>query len=958
MDKFKFLEIVDDNGRKVMRSIVTTDVFQGSTVGLLHCFVKPFDPESGTVADNLYSLKKEYKYFVHKSVTGNDQLWKLFLPLEVTSYAVRDELEDEVEKVIYGWTAMEHPFVKKVNSYLSGDGPGYFHHKNHYYPYSSFSFGSGALPDSDWCALNAGPYYVDEVPRIPALEKITVVRDGNTYVATMQGFKDHFGYPDNIQWSAAGGVSISTELALKESYDPGNKLFYLGQTAQDHTRLSFPGGEGYQGVYNLDWDESLNLESMTGNQVTYDFKDGYDGLGNLTMAKDPRGNVDSFTNHSFGRPKNISLGGGEIEMELDYDPRGGVSEVVVDGNTLGELTYDPLGAVATVERPGYLYGSVAGWLFNKKDYGGDRLPEFDFHIAVTAREVSTGNRVYNEEYDGWGRVWRTNVYEAGGAESEGVQSLAGYDACGNLRWTAPAVRGGEADVDFLIDGVYIPEYIGTSYAYYDAFGRPVYTGADSGDMSDSLGRYTAFDYQGGGGQLKVTQTTGISADSWFNQAASYKTVYEHTYAGPGPDSMLLFDSYGPKIIDGGTVDDSTAKFVEYYYDAGGRVTDLMVTGPEATLVSSFEYDSKGMMRKSRAPERGRREYDYYENGLVRVERHTGIAGEITYTYDTVDRLKSVVASGDHPVVYGFTYKPKIGLLEEESGTWAGGPGPVLSLKFQVSGSESLAGAAQADGGQAGYSRVYIYEPDTLLLGIVTESYTLGAGVPVSFATSYFYDGYGNVESMSYDNEFEINYYRDALGRVTRVTRTVPGVVGETEIVKELDAAQGPAYFPDGTPARTLYGDNILADYYQLYAEGIPAKTAFFDLDPSDGDTIDWNRAPDFDRNEGIYLYAADLGGVTGLWMEDYLYGDFDEFTIDNYNNPLKLSFGINTNLYEVDAAYDKEQRLATASYNWVAGATGPITDLSFEYDSLGNRTSKSVDGSTINYNYDYGSNRL
>jgi hypothetical protein len=122
VDIFNFPEIVDDNGRKVRRSTVTTDLLNGS-INLLHCFVKPFDPESGDVENNLYSLKKECKYFVHQSTTGDNQRWKLFLPLEVTSYAVRDSLEEEIRKVIYDWTAMEHPFIKKVNSYYCADGP-------------------------------------------------------------------------------------------------------------------------------------------------------------------------------------------------------------------------------------------------------------------------------------------------------------------------------------------------------------------------------------------------------------------------------------------------------------------------------------------------------------------------------------------------------------------------------------------------------------------------------------------------------------------------------------------------------------------------------------------------------------------------------------------------------------------------------------------------------------------
>ena len=36
----------------------------------------------------------------------------------------------------------------------------------------------------------------------------------------------------------------------------------------------------------------------------------------------------------------------------------------------------------------------------------------------------------------------------------------------------------------------------------------------------------------------------------------------------------------------------------------------------------------------------------------------------------------------------------------------------------------------------------------------------------------------------------------------------------------------------------LIGNVVLADHYQLYVEGMPAKMILFDLDPGDGDTLE------------------------------------------------------------------------------------------------------------------------
>ena len=87
-DDFQYGETVN-NGVPVLRTVIRTGVVKPSEYSVANTCICEMNDVNRDPGVNMYWTRQEIDYFAHKTVKGTNQLWKLFLPLEIRLYAER-----------------------------------------------------------------------------------------------------------------------------------------------------------------------------------------------------------------------------------------------------------------------------------------------------------------------------------------------------------------------------------------------------------------------------------------------------------------------------------------------------------------------------------------------------------------------------------------------------------------------------------------------------------------------------------------------------------------------------------------------------------------------------------------------------------------------------------------------------------------------------------------------------
>ena len=920
--------VVPSSGRKdyfysletsnTVDGVFTTIIINGTSANGYqndHCFHDGTGIDPSNFEAKAYSLETEYRFYDHDSLSEDDNLWKLFLPISVTSgYG-----ETVLSKAEYAWTNLDHPAISRTRS-VESDGDTLYATVNHVYPIENVQFLQGGS-----CAINR--VLTDSREYIPVLDGLTITRDGLTYRGE---FTDHdrFGNPGSVTWTGPSGMTMTSTSRYKYSEGSPDDPYYFGVPYAGSGEFSFEKGTGSQSMSEID-EQTLLTERVNSTSMTASFN--HDSLGNLTETTDGNGISDTFSNYNFGRPETVSLGNGLINMDYDYDLRGPASSASLNGNSLFSATYDPLGNVIHLGRAGDLHGSTSSYILHTS-MAGDSVspPEFQFHRAVAGRRTVTGNVETIVEYDGWGRPWRTLIKELDGSSLAGVENVTLYNACGRPYQVLPphrgCVDGVTCDFDVDVSGntytLHLNGNIGWSKAYYDGLGRTVLSGTVARDVVTGMGNYTRVEYSNSGNQLVVSTTRSATLNSAFETIHTHE--YTSRYAGPNPSSLFPQQSYGPVVDDG----DSVAKTVNYTHDKAGRLINVSVASGGKNLQYFYEYDGRGALTKEVTPERGTVFYSHDAGGRVTDVNNPGVNGAISYTYDAADRVTTVQASGAHAVTYNISYQTGTGLPLSETGDWGGGIAYGNSVKYQN---------------------------ETLFPETVIEKYSPHPGNNDSFSMTYSYDKYGNVNQMDYDGDFKIVFERDHLGRVTGVERSDPGGGGTSVILKNtvVGGSTIDTYYPDGSPMRMIYGNDLAHDFYKIYEAGVPTLMEIYDL--SGSGTL-------LERTSSVDLYQANPDHpITPFYYEDYLDVENQKYKSDNFYNPTGIEFFHKTGNKWITLSneYDQESRLLSSNfvYNNMT-STGLGSTVAFTYDNFGNRLTKSLNfhGNTADisstYTYD------
>ena len=345
-------------------------------------------------------------------------------------------------------------------------------------------------------------------------------------------------------------------------------------------------------------------------------------------------------------------------------------------------------------------------------------------------------------------------------------------------------------------------------------------------------------------------------------------------------------------------------------------------------------------------------------------------GAVTsYTYDTLNRLKSVTQGGNtttyaYDIVSGDTVKNTVtdarGNVSETVFDLAGrktadragvsGAGAAMTTSYQYNANNQVTLVTRNDGSKEKVT----YDS----VGQTTRIDYYAAGADTSAASGYYltyaYDDNGNVtrETVTKDGATEITAYAyDALNRVSQQTQGAEKV-GALPIDYAYNAAgqlSGVSYPRENSQtgvAATGTGKQTLSFTYDSYGRQSEVRL----------------------NGQLVESYSYTAGGDL---MATQVYGKFDAGNTADYlrtaytYNSLGLVTKTETQGYgsvtgkkeQIDLTYDNVGNIRTEQ-TYTNYGTAKTVNKSYEYDTVGRLTKSTIDGKATSYTYDAVGNRL
>ena len=460
-----------------------------------------------------------------------------------------------------------------------------------------------------------------------------------------------YGYDDRGNQTAITYADGTSEVM---HYDAENRCDWaqdrLGQTSNyqydtaGRLRLTIhPGGAGTETVYDLVGRVTDGFDELRHHARYLYYPDGtpdamrrkqiifapdssepsvttyqYDHSGNVRFVTDPRGNTVETQYDEFGRPWRVSYPATDehpaTQTETRYNALGQPTEVIDQEGRLTRKRYDGFGRLVEVRQ--YLDQSLAA---------GDA----DLHLTPEALNVVSTRYAYDElgnqtsQTDALGRV---TIYESDSVgrriqrvlPSVGLQSAIEYlqyDEWGNL-WKRTDFAGR------------------TTVFTYDALNRLRTEAADASHPSLVYGHAIArieYDYD---------------ADGARTAARTYNK-----------DNLLLYGESTPRT-ERGWIDykDAGGARLDYSYYANGLLQDVVSSNSEGVNIGC-RYDELNRLAHVDDACTGTvrtTSYSYNANGSLETVTAPNEVKH-TYTYDTVNRLRSLNVASSLTTLQSYTY---------------------------------------------------------------------------------------------------------------------------------------------------------------------------------------------------------------------------------------------------------------------------------------------------------------
>ena len=696
-------------------------------------------------------------------------------------------------------------------------------------------------------------------------------------------------------------------------------------TLKDGTVLAFPDGAGKARSMQA---ALLRVQDRFGNVLKLD----RDGSSNLTKITTPNGRWIQFSYDSNYRITQATDNIGRTVV-YTYDASGRLWKVTDPKLGVTEYTYDSSHRMLTIkDARGIVY------LTNEYDTNGRVNKQ-------TLADDTPGNPNDNPTYqfayttDSGGRIVQTDI-------------------------TDP--RGYVRHVTFNTDGHSLTNTSAFGTALQQGVSLERQTGSNLlTAFIDAMGRRSEFTYDSMGNLLTVIELAGTTAaaqtsftyDAPFNQVTSVTNALDHTttYSYDSKGSMLSvtdplshttkfeYNSAGQII----SVTDPLLNTSQFTYDSGDLV---QMKDPLNRTVSIFVDGAGRLRRVSDASGNGTR-YDYdVLNQITKITEALGAVSEFTYdangnllalkdarnqtttfTYDNMDRVLTRVDSlQGGSSTESFEYD-----IEGNAVKFTDRRGKVTTTSYDALGRPIFTGFGATAGPTFESTVDYtydLYDRITQVVDSVSGTITMSfddvartASETSSLGTvGYSYDKLGRLTGKTVTGQSAISYSYDNASRLLSITQGLAGV--------------GFTYDNANRQSTLTLPNGIVIEY------GYDGASQLTSLTYKNGPTV-----------IGDLTYTYDQSGrrtkMGGSFARTGLPQPLGSAT---YNSANQLTQKDSTTL-----TYDANGNLTndgTNTYTWDArnqltGISGGVS-ASFQYDSFGRRTRKTINGSTTEYLYD------
>ncbi|GLQ90970.1 hypothetical protein GCM10007898_45460 [Dyella flagellata] len=743
-------------------------------------------------------------------------------------------------------------------------------------------------------------------------------------------------------WSASSSIGTSMSLVLPcgegVAYNQisGNDNWPLTGAVWEHT--------GTNSAYYGSTIQFLLDNTPLGAHWILTMKDGTQYAftrhvpNSLSWVQDRYGNQIQFTYNGGLIQQMVSPSGRMITFSYDSSNRV-TSATDNSGRTIG-YTYNTAGSLATVTYPD----------------------------QTTEQYTYDGNNRMLTMQDRRGHVWVTNQYDANGrvtkqayADSSAYQFAYATDSNNNVTTTTVTdSNGNQEQVAFDPISKY-PS--GDNYAYGTSLSQATTFNREPSGMPDSeadaLGRTTTYTHDALGNVTSVTQlsgtsnavTTSFTYTSDYNQLASVTDPLGHTTKFSYTNGCLtqIIDALGhssniqcnaagqPTVMqdalgntatfayqgyDLQSVTDSLGNTINYVVDTLGRRIATRDALGNVTL-TQYDTNDRVVSTTDALNQTTTLNYDGNGNPTSVTLPNTGI---IDYTYDNRNRL--ITRTDAMKKSESWTYDGMGNVL-----THTDRKGQLTDISYDALNRKSLVSYADGSGIQINYDA-----GDRVISVIDSANGTLNwsyDGLDHVTATnshqgslSYTYDAAGRRTSMTAAAQAIANYTYDDADRLTTITQGSETV----QVVYDADNRRTKLTLPNGITINYSY-DNASELTGLTYTQ-------------SNGSVLG-NLAYGYDANGRIV-------SKSGTFATDMLpTATTQPATFDL--NDRKTSFNGQALTYDANGNLTSD---GTNTYAWNARdqlaqiSQGGNVQLSFGYDALGRRISKTVQGTATQFLYD------
>ena len=663
--------------------------------------------------------------------------------------------------------------------------------------------------------------------------------------------------------------------------------------------------------------ENAPLQSIRdryGNQITVSWSNGT--WGNITQVTSPNGRWIQFTCDSSSRITQAKDNSGRTVSYI-YDASGRLWKVTDANGGVTEYTYDSSHRMLTIKDPRQIV-----YLTNEYDIGG-RITKQTLADTNTYQLAYTldgaGNITQTDVTDQRANVRRitfsatgfplTDTYALGKPEQQtityerqpGTNLVTSItDALNRHTTYARDSAGYITDITALAG---TPDAVTTHFTF-----EPVFKFLAS--VTDPLNHTVSCSYNANGNLTNITDPLSHQVSFLYNSAGQVVSATDQL-------NHITQFTYDQGSLSG--VLDPLNRSTNLFVDSAGRVTSI--TNALGQTVK-LEYDSLNRTTKVTDPLQGAISTSYDPNGNVLSVTDTR-NGVVSYIPNNMDRVTTRRDPLLHDTTYQYNPDGTVHQVTDRKSQVTNYSYDALNRLIGVNYADTSSTTFTYDAGNR------LTQTVDSLSGTITFAYDdldrLTSKTTPQGTVSYIYDAAGRRTSMTVAGQASVNYTYDNANRLTQITQ------GTATVTIGYDDA--------GRRSSLTLPNGVITEYAYDEASQLTGLTY------KKGITV-----------LGNLTYGYDAAGRRIRMGGSYARSNLPEAVASTTYNAAnqQTAFGGQSLTYDLNGnlTSDGSNTYAWNARDQLVSITGPALNASFAYDSIGNRISKTINGTITAYLYD------